>query len=202
MTTFLDKDYKVDETLFEKLKVKSLTTWEELELRCAMSGVELDEHVFAFILVGSLFSDDLFKLVLHAFETPCIDKFFETVEMLELIYKVYSPLEESRPYSGLEAWLEFASLGTMDLLRTYSSSGLLRDNQRRYKLLTLVDAKFPLIVIEFFDKHQRELAFIDKHFAPWLIRKWSKRTSPQAKQIHAALLALQDNERKLCKFMN
>ena len=202
MTTFLDKDYKVDETLFEKLKVKSLTTWEELELRCAMSGVELDEHVFAFILVGSLFSDDLFKLVLHAFETPCIDKFFETVEMLELIYKVYSPLEESRPYSGLEAWLEFASLGTMDLLRTYSSSGLLRDNQCRYKLLTLVDAKFPLIVIEFFDKHHRELAFIDKHFAPWLIRKWSKRTSPQAKQIYAALLALQDNEQKLRKFMN
>ena len=202
MTTFLDKDYKVDETLFEKLKVKSLTTWEELELRCAMSGVELDEHVFAFILVGSLFSDDLFKLVLHAFETPCIDKFFETVETLELIYKVYSPLEESRPYSGLEAWLEFASLGTMDLLRTYSSSGLLRDNQCRYKLLTLVDAKFPLIVIEFFDKHHRELAFIDKHFAPWLIRKWSKRTSPQAKKIYAALLALQDNERKLCKFMN
>ena len=202
MTTFLDKDYKVDETLFEKLKVKSLTTWEELELRCAISGVELDEHVFAFILVGSLFSDDLFKLVLHAFETPCIDKFFETVEMLELIYKVYSPLEESRPYSGLEAWLEFASLGTMDLLRTYSSSGLLRDNQCRYKLLTLVDAKFPLIVIEFFDKHYRELAFIDKHFAPWLIRKWSKRTSPQAKQIYSALLALQDNERKLCKFMN
>ena len=202
MTTFLDKDYKVDETLFEKLKVKSLTTWEELELRCAMSGVELDEHVFAFILVGSLFSDDLFKLVLHAFETPCIDKFFETVEMLELIYKVYSPLEESRPYSGLEAWLEFASLGTMDLLRTYSSSGLLRDNQCRYKLLTLVDAKFPLIVIEFFDKHHRELAFIDKHFAPWLIRKWSKRTSPQAKKIYAALIALQDNERKLCKFMN
>ena len=202
MTTFLDKDYKVDETLFEKLKVKSLTTWEELELRCVMSGVELDEHVFAFILVGSLFSDDVFKLVLHAFETPCIDKFFETVEMLELIYKVYSPLEESRPYSGLEAWLEFASLGTMDLLRTYSSSGLLRDNRRRYQLFTLADAKFPLIVVEFFDKHHRELAFIDKHFATWLISKWSKRTSPRAKQIYAALLALQDNEQKLRKFMN
>ena len=202
MITFLDKEYKVDETLFEKLKVKSLTSWEELELRCAMSGVELDEHVFAFILVGSLFSDDLFKLVLHAFETPCIDKFFATTEMLELIYKVYSPLEESRTYSGLEAWLEFASLGTMDLLRTYSSSGLLRDNQRRYQLLTLVDAKFPLIVVEFFDKHHRELAFIDKHFATWLISKWSKRTSPQAKQIYAALLALQDNEQKLRKFMN
>ena len=202
MTTFLDKDYKVDETLFEKLKVKSLTSWEELELRCAMSGVELDKNVFAFILVGSLFSDDLFRLVLHAFETPCIDKFFATTEMLELIYKVYSPLEETRTYSGLEAWLEFSSLGTIDLLRTYSSSGLLRDNQRRYQLLTLVDAKFPLIVIEFFDKHHRELAFIDKHFAPWLIRKWSKRTSFQAKQIYIALLTLQDNEQKLRKFMN
>ena len=52
MTTFLDKNFKVDETLFERLKVKTLTTWEELELRCAMSGVELDEHVFPFILVG------------------------------------------------------------------------------------------------------------------------------------------------------
>ena len=202
MTTFLDKDYKVDETLFERLKVKTLTTWEELELRCVMSGVELDEHVFAFILVGSLFSDDLFKLVLHSFETPCIDKFFATPEALELIYKVYSPLKETRTYSGQEAWLEFASLGTMDLLHSYCQQGLLRDNQRRYQLLTLADAKFPLSVIEFFDKHHRELAFIDKHFAPWLISKWSKRTSPQAKQIYAALLAMQDNERKLCKFMN
>ena len=202
MTTFLDKNFKVDETLFERLKVKTLTTWEELELRCAMSGVELDEHVFAFILVGSLFSDDLFKLVLHAFETPCIDKFFATTEMLELIYKVYSPLEESRTYSGLEAWLEFASLGTMDLLYSYCQQGLLRDNQRRYQLFTLADTKFPLIVVEFFDKHHRELAFIDKHFETWLISKWSKRTSPQAKQIYAALLALQDNEQKLRKFMN
>lgn len=203
MKTFLDKDFKVDKALFEKLKVRTLTSWEELEIRATMAGIDLDKRIFGFMLVGASFYENIHKMVLHAFETPCIDRFFDTYELLELIYKIYSPLAETRTYSGKEAWLDFAdAAGDTNALQRYYLSGLRIDNMRRYELLTLIDAKFPLVVVEFYNAHRKELQAIDGKFEVWLLMVWSQRKSPEGKQIYDALAKLHDDDTNVKKFLN
>lgn len=202
-STFLDKDFTVDNALFEKLKVKTLATWEELELRAALSDTSIDMRIFSFMLVGALFYESIDKIVLHAFETPCIDKLFTSCEVLELIYKVYPPMLKARMYSGVKCWLDFASAkGDTDALQRYHMSDLNGYDARRHALLKLADAKFPLTVVEFYNAHRKELQAIDSYFELWLLKTWSQRKSPEGKQIYEALARLHADSLNVKKFMN
>lgn len=210
--TFLDEDIPIDKSLLQDFPINNIVSWSYLELWCATRSIEVNKEFIWFITTGAFYLDSLYDILLDTITTTdFITQYVNTVDYVELIYKLFQPTRSHKvfEYSAKQAWLEFLRNRDVEAGKQWGMGIKKRyffaddDYVRMYKLMKALDNRFPLLIIQFYDKFKKTLHLYDLSFAEWILKRTRIKAdnSPVFKKILVAMEKEFKNRQRIVSFL-
>lgn len=157
----------LDLTPFENVDLKSISSWSQVELWCAVSGVEADSRVFKFFLCGIPLLDSVEKMMFEAVAlSDSCDRFLDDVEVIEFLVAMFEDRGKAYWSSAVvKQWYHLFD-GDYAILRDEAE-----EKKNAYKLLEAIDKKAPMLLIKYYDKHKTLVHRFAKELKAFIFRK-------------------------------
>ena len=171
----------VDFATLKGIDIVHATTWSQIEMQCAIHGIEITYDVFKVLLISSGIFWNMFKIMLKCIErTDFLTEFASRDEVADIIYYLFNT--------------DFGLTDIFnDILIAFEDRDLFKDSKvnfmyfnwdydnnrsdkkaavkRMYKMMNAFDKRFPLLFIKFFNRNKNSLFMYDKDFVNWMFTK-------------------------------
>lgn len=190
---------KIDLNMFRGLNPSTISSWSEVELFCAINGFEVNENVFNFMLLGMQLYANIYDMFISSLQqTGFLDQYVNRLETLELIYKLTNP--DAFNGSWFDEWTDVfeGSIHNDPASRCFTEQQTMDPLEYKYRLFSVIDRRFPTLLVRFYDKHKRLLHTYDEDFIRFLFRrmKIKARHNDVFRQIYDVM---EDERQKMLK---
>lgn len=203
-------DIQFDFSLLQHIDPFQMQSWADVLIWCAAAGIEPNIDIYKFFLLGSFFSKNVNKMLMHTIkETNFLDDLANTIEGAEAAYVIADRAttvgESIRYYNSKDrydyqrCWEKY--LAANDRLQPYDDVYEISDysiaswaeivNAMKYKLWSALDIRFPLLWLKLFSKWSSTIRVSDEQFIQFLITRTQLKAkhSNQFEKLYAQLLA-------------
>ena len=200
-----DEPIKINLDMFRGLKPEQISCWSEVELYCALNGFEVDENVFNFMLLGMQIYANIYDMFIVSLQQPgFLDPLVNRLETLEVIYKLTDP--DSLDNVWYSDWTKAfgANVHNDPSSRCFIDQTEMDPLEYKYRLFSVIDNRFPTLLVRFYDKHKRMLHQYDEDFIRFLFRrmKFKAKHNEIFRQIYETMEAERQKMLKVSMFMN
>ena len=184
------KQLNVDFAALKGIDIARATTWSQIEMQCAIHGIEITYDLFKVFLMSAGLFANMFKIMLKCIEkTDFLTEFAGNDEIADIIYCMSNPeFHMAEMFNDICGAFGDSYKNAHDIPETnviyndwdYENHwvDMHASVKRMYKMMNAFDKRFPLMFIKFFNRNKKSLFMNDKEFVNWLL----KRTQMKAKR--------------------
>lgn len=211
-------DIQFDFSMLQHIDPYKMQSWADVMIWCAAAGIEPNIDMYKFFLLGSFFSKNVNKMLMHTIrETDFLDEFANTIEGAEAAYVIsdrasaigqphyYNSIQR---YDCLQYWSKYLhDNGIEDFqiddsyqLEQYPYKVQLETvNALKYSLWMSLDLRFPYLWLKLFAKWKSIIRVSDETFIQFLVSRTQMKAkySKQFEKLYIQLLAECSNARNI-----
>lgn len=175
-----EKELDVDCSALKDIDALHATSWSQIEMQCAVHGIEITYDVFKVFLVASGIYENMYALMMKCIaKTDFLTKFAGNDEVADVIYFMSNPdFMKTRLFMNVNEimtsrWDANDVVPFMFVDWNYDTNEIdvNASVKRMYKMMSAFDKRFPLMFVKFFYRHKRQLFMHDKEFVNWVFKK-------------------------------
>lgn len=192
----------IDMSIFEKFDMPNVASWSQIELWCALNGVDIDNNLFCFFLCGMIISSNIKEMMIDVISNSDICN--EAMNKLNTIKCLVSltttgDIIFSNNFVKSEVFDKWLSIyGGYDL-------GVSRFTQKDlFSILGKIDKKCPLLLIKYYDKNKQSMYFYDRSMVEFILRLTEQKAkySQMFQQVYQVMLQDKKKYENIKMFMN
>lgn len=203
--SFFERPLRLTLEPFRGFGFAGVSSWAQIELYAAVSGVAVDVDFLNAICAVSYFYENVYDALLSEIgaEESLVASVANDTRFVECVFKTYMPRLPGRrypdmPQSEVAGWLNSecaGHVGTTTPLYArpspYEEAG-----RRKYELLSAVDRKFPYLLVKFYAANAKDLRHDDMCFVTWLTKRLEGRAASDLR-LRPVLSALRAEARSM-----
>ena len=166
---FLAKPVCISLAVFKNFNFDAVVSWSHIELYATAMGLEININFVKAIVVLSYFYPTLHDALVEELKTSDrIDEFAGTEEFVECVFKIWNDVSYYGVWQEIFAQIEAYGLDTQAGYWYWTKSTKMK---RKYEILSVLNAKFPYLLVKFYAKHVKDIHEYDEQFMLWLRRR-------------------------------
>ena len=169
---------------------------------CALNGTEVTDDMFKFLLIGMNLYTNIYEMFMAEIaKVGFLDGLVNRLETMEYIYKLTS--DDFFSWKVVNSWLHmFGNIHNDHLPLDFADEK--HSLERKYKLFSVIDKRYPLLLIKFYDKHKKVLHQHDTEFIRFLMARTKVKAENNEvfNQIYSLMQKEQQQWQKTTMFLN
>ena len=169
---------------------------------CALNGTEVTDDMFKFLLIGMNLYTNIYEMFMTEIaKVGFLDGLVNRLETMEYIYKLTS--DDFFSWKVVNSWLHmFGNIHNDHLPLDFADEK--HSLERKYKLFSVIDKRYPLLLIKFYDKHKKVLHQHDAEFIRFLMARTKVKAENNEvfNQIYSLMQKEQQQWQKTTMFLN
>ena len=163
---FLVEPVGVSLAVFRNFDFDATASWSHIELYATAASLEIDVSFVKAIVVLSYFYPTLHDALVEELKTSDrIDEFADTEEFVDCVFKIWNDAPYYGVWQEIFAQIEAYGLDTQAGYWYWTKSIKMK---RKYEILSVLDAKFPYLLVKFYAKRAKDIHEHDERFMLWL----------------------------------